>query len=245
MSSPRSLGILLRWFMTLALPFLLAVGSLRLLLSYEFLRFEYTRPAFPSDPYGMTKDDRLEFGMYAIGWLFSADDTEALVRLRLPADKCWLAAPGAVDCPLFNAKELSHLADVKQILHIAFMLAGACLILAVAAVFIAWRRQWSGAATMNWLGEIRRGIRRGAWLTLALLLFLAVSAFAAWDLAFDLFHRLFFAAGTWRFPFSDSLIRLYPEQLFVDAALAFGVVMAAGALIVLGWLEARARRSAC
>ena len=147
MIKARAFGKMLRWFMTLALPFLLSIASLRLLLSYEFLRFEYTRPGFPSDPYGMTSADRLEFGMHAIGWLFSADDLKALARLRLPADKCWLAAPGAVDCPLFNAKELWHLADVKQILHIAFALAGACHLILIAVAAMAWRRQWTSAAT--------------------------------------------------------------------------------------------------
>ena len=50
---------------------------------------------------------------------------------------------------------------------------------------------------------------------------------------------MFFAAGTWRFPFSDSLIRLYPEQLFVDASLVIGVHKRRGRGIVILLLASR------
>ena len=53
MISRRLLRLVVRWFFTLAFPFLLVIAGVRLLLSYEFLRFQYQRPGFPADIYGL------------------------------------------------------------------------------------------------------------------------------------------------------------------------------------------------
>ncbi|NDJ62146.1 MAG: DUF1461 domain-containing protein, partial [Chloroflexi bacterium] len=54
-----------------------------------------------------------------------------------------------------------------------------------------------------------------------------------WDYFFTLFHNLFFESGTWQFLYSDTLIRLFPEQFWFDAALiigGFNVIMSLGVL---------------
>ena len=226
MTNGRGIGRAIGWFITLALPFMLVAFAVRLLLSHEFLRLEYQRPGFPADPYGFTTEDRLEYGLYAIDFLFDAGDSSALARLQIPRQKCWQPAEDAATCPLFNAHELRHLEDVKQVLTAVFTLAAVCA-LATAVLIYALR---SSADARR---QIETGLPRGACLTLAAVLTLAILAVAAWDSAFDQFHELFFAAGTWRFPYSDSLIRLYPEQLFVDASMIIGGICAAGALVIL------------
>ncbi|MCY3778866.1 MAG: DUF1461 domain-containing protein [Chloroflexi bacterium] len=228
----------MRWFIALAVPFLLVMASLRLLLSYEFLRIEYVRPGFPADDYGFTTADRLQYGMHAIGFLFSAAGVEDLARIRLPEDKCWQPAGGAPDCALFNARELIHLEDVKSILGSSFSLAIIWLFSAILCLLVTA----NGQLAVIYRTEILTGLRRGAHLTLAMILALTVLAAAIWNRAFDAFHELFFATSTWRFPFSDSLIRLYPEQLFVDAAFAIAVFSAASALLILGALRLWERR---
>ncbi len=225
MTLDRSLHRALRFFAMLALPFMLLAGSARLLLSYEFLRFEYQRPGFPSDSYGFTAADRLAYGFYAIDYLFNAAPIDSLANLRLSAAKCWGAVAGAPDCPLFNSRELWHLQDVKDLTTTIFSLALGCAgIMAGAALFSARWTQYQRDIIVGW--------RRGSQLMLALLVVGATLVLAGWDLAFDRFHELLFPAGTWRFLFSDSLIRLYPEQLFIDAALLIACFCAAGALLV-------------
>lgn len=226
MNNSRGLALLFRWLFMLAAPFLLVAASVRLLLSHEFLRLEYQRPGFPADAYGFSAEDRLEYGMHAIDFLFQAGDSSALAALQLPRQKCWPPIAEAANCPLFNANELRHLEDVKRIVTAIFVLAVICALLLIVALLAARSRRY-----------LRRqaavGLRRGAYLTLAVIALLAVAAALAWDSAFDRFHEIFFAAGTWRFPFSDSLIRLYPEQLFVDASLVIGGFCAAGAFVIL------------
>ncbi len=242
MISRRLLRLTARWFFTLAVPFLLVMAGARLLLSYEFLRFEYRRAGFPDDFYGLTTADRLEFGMFAITYLFSADVDDELSRVRLPRDKCWQLSDGAADCPLFNKTELGHLRDVRRILQVGFSVAILCLFVAISCLLAAIFCRIAAISRSERWSEIRCGLRRGANLTLAIILTLAVVSVAAWDRAFDTFHELFFAEGIWRFPFSDSLIRLYPEQLFVDAALAIGGFTAVCSLVILFLIRVEKRR---
>ncbi|MCY3574811.1 MAG: TIGR01906 family membrane protein [Chloroflexi bacterium] len=228
MSSSR---LVVKLLLGLALLCLLLMTAARLLLSYEFLRIEYQRPGFPPDSYGFSASDRLTYGRYAIDYLFNAESVAFLAELRLPRGLCFLPTADADDCALFNAAELRHMQDVKQLTQVAFALAAACAL----CIGLALWRDWRAGL---------EGLQLGAWLTVALIGGLGVVALAAWDSAFDRFHELFFAAGSWRFPYSDSLIRLYPQQLFVDAALFIAAFCAVGAgltLLLCHWaLSARA-----
>ncbi|MCY3978146.1 MAG: TIGR01906 family membrane protein [Chloroflexi bacterium] len=228
MTDPRILGFIIRFYFALIVPFLLASAGMRLLLSEQFLQIAYQRPGFPSDIYGFTMADRLQYGPLAIDYLFNGEPIDYLAALRLPGGKCWNIQAGAADCALFSDRELRHMADVKQITTTIFALAVAVLLLS-AMIAIANR------CNARLQSDIRAGLRRGCLLALLSLLCLAVLSTASWDRAFDIFHELFFAEGTWRFPYSDSLIRLYPEQLFAEAAfaLAMFIFLFAGLILVL------------
>ena len=230
MTETRALGFGLRLYFTLALPFLLAAAAARLLLSEPFLQFEYQRHGFPADVYGFTVDDRLAYGRIAVDFLFNGEGIDYLASLRLPAEMCWISDAGAKSCALFNERELRHMSDVKRTTSAAFALATLCAFLGLGAVVGAWRHERARS-------YILVGIRRGCRLTLWTVASLALLSLTAWDRAFEAFHQLFFAAGSWRFPFSDSLIRLYPEQLFFDAALAIAIFASVCALVILRLLS--------
>ena len=226
MNLKSSAHALVQLFLMLAIAPLLMIGAARLALSHQFLRFEYSRASFPVDAYGLSAADRLALGNYAVDYLFNGEDIAFLADLRLPFEKCWQPPSDALDCPMFNSTELRHMSDVKQMAHLVFSLALALLISAMAIVATTYRDRF-------FLRSVNRGIFFGCVLTLALLATALVLVTVAWDLVFDAFHELFFLAGTWRFPFSDSLIRLYPEQLFVDASILIAALMAVGAMFLL------------
>ncbi|MCY3833193.1 MAG: TIGR01906 family membrane protein [Chloroflexi bacterium] len=219
------LPFFLRLFWTLAIPFLLTMTGARLLLSEVFLEFEYQRPGFPSDFYGFTLADRLAYGPYALRFLFNGEPIDYLAELRLPGENCWNIESGASDCRLFSDRELEHMRDVKEVASLSFAAALACIALGGASIV-------SGLVNKRLRVDILLGIRRGCMLTLIAVACLALLSLSAWDRAFDLFHQLFFPEGTWRFPFSDSLIRLYPEQLFFDAAVAIALLVSMGAALI-------------
>ncbi len=238
MNDPRAVHFGIRLCISLAIPFLLGVSGVRLLLSEQFLQFEYRRPGFPADVYGFSVEDRLHYGAHAINYLFNAEPINYLAALRLAGEKCWNPAAGATDCALFSERELRHMADVKRTTAVAFALAAVCAVVGVAITFASRFNEGLRA-------HIVVAIRRGCNLTLLSVAFLAVLSRAAWDRAFDAFHGLFFAEGSWRFPFSDSLIRLYPEQLFIDAALLLAIYVSLCAVSLLCFLslwDRRARR---
>jgi integral membrane protein (TIGR01906 family) len=80
---------------------------------------------------------------------------------------------------------------------------------------------------------LQQALMTGSILTLSLIGAIVLVAIVAWNTFFDAFHDVFFESGTWRFNYSDTLIRLFPEQFWFDAALAVGVLTTAGALLLL------------
>jgi integral membrane protein (TIGR01906 family) len=64
-----------------------------------------------------------------------------------------------------------------------------------------------------------------------------IIAALSWDTFFTSFHSIFFASGTWQFEYSDTLIRLFPEQFWFDAAVTIGALTILGASLF--WLISR------
>ena len=78
-----------------------------------------------------------------------------------------------------------------------------------------------------------QGLGAGSILTLILLVGLIAYMLLNFDSFFLTFHRLFFEGDTFMFRFDDTLIRLYPEQLWSDAAILIGVLTAVMAVVLL------------
>jgi integral membrane protein (TIGR01906 family) len=71
-----------------------------------------------------------------------------------------------------------------------------------------------------------RALFDGGIFTILLIITGLITVVLAFDWLFTVFHRLFFTGETWIFPSSDTLIRLYPEQFWIDAFIfVFGGAM--------------------
>ncbi len=214
-------------FMTLSIPVLLLSASIRLVMTPLFLAFEYNREGFPIDFYGFSKENRLEYAPLALNYLINREPITYLESLRLPIQLCW----GTIettdsDCPMYNARELRHMADVQQITTGFFTLTLWIIVIWLALFWWLWRAPQRRLLLLH-------GIRSGALLTLALIATIVIIALGAWDTFFTAFHQLFFAEGTWQFAYSDTLIRLFPEQFWFDAAIGVGLLTVIGACILL------------
>ena len=211
--------------LTLAVPVLLVLTSIRLLTTETYLRLEYTKPDFPPDDYGFTVDDRLHYGPYAVQYLTSNAGIDYLASLQFPN--------GA---PFFNERELDHMVDVKKVMQVAFAVLGVTILL-VAVIVVVLGRSPEGRQA------IRQGLFSGGVLMLVILLGLLLYVLLQWDTFFEQFHSLFFAPGSWQFSFSDSLIRLYPVRFWQDAALTIGGLSGLGAILLMAgswWWAKRA-----
>jgi integral membrane protein (TIGR01906 family) len=209
---------LLTLFITLAVPVVLVLISVRLVMSPMFLGYEYNRPDFPVDAYGITREERLTYGPLAIDYLLSDAGIEVLASQTF--------ADGTL---LYTPLELQHMEDVKVVTRTAFnLLVILLMLLGINAFFLLRsRNQWTRIKAF-W-----QGIFNGGLLTLGLIVTIVLGAIFAWDYFFVTFHRLFFADGTWVFLYSDTLIRLFPERLWFDAALLIGLLTVAGAVIFI------------
>ena len=98
---------------TLTIPFLLVVGSIRLVANPWFISFEYNRPGFPPDAYGFTLEQRTPLGLAG---LYSVVPEGAgmieLEQAKLPNGE-----------PAFNAREIKHMLDVRVLMGKVFPLA--------------------------------------------------------------------------------------------------------------------------
>lgn len=220
-AAPKTRLPLTRWliaagraFIIFSVPLFLVLTSVRLVMSEPFLWLEYHRPGFPDDRYGFTQDQRLDYASEAIYYLHSDAGINHLGDLTLD---------GAA---LFNARELRHMEDVKVVTRAALQIHTLLSLgLAVLVAVMLWRRDSRP--------QLRRALSAGAVLTIALIAALILVAVTSWDTFFTQFHRVFFEGDTWLFRTSDTLIRLFPEQFWFDAALIIGTLTFAGAVLTI------------
>ena len=201
----KTLYKVLSWGVTLILPLALTFLGVRLLLTHAFPGIEYRLPGFPADEYGFTLTDRLHWSTISIDYLLNNADISFLGNLKFPDGS-----------PLFNARELSHMHDVKNVVQPALWVGyGVWLFILVLGL---WAR-FGG-----WWWEFLRGIQRGGWFTVGLVAVLGILAGISFWQFFTVFHELFFSGNSWLFLYSDTLIRLFPLQFWQDAFLFIGVL---------------------
>ena len=177
---------------------------------------------FP-DSFGFSAEDRMTYGSYAVDYLLNFASPRYLGDLVTPDGD-----------PLYLASEVSHMADVKAVLGIAFLTAvGMALLSVLGGIYLARRCP----------GGIRRALFAGAVATLALIIGMLVAAVLAWEQFFTQVHTIFFSQGNWTFRLDDTLIRLFPSQFWMDAggAVAAIVVLASLLTLVFTWPTKRRR----
>ena len=198
----------------LTVPLTVLMIAIRTVASAPFLWFEYHRPGFPEDSYGYYLIERMRLGSYGVDYINNFAPREYLARVTTGADNT-LA---------FTEAEVNHMHDVKWVLLVA--------IIAVAALFLLTLFS-SISLRERSPGTIRRSLCSGAWITLGLIAVLGVMGFFNWEWLFTTFHQVFFPQGNWEFSVRSSLIRLYPPQFWIDAAIAVAVLMAAQITLLL------------
>lgn len=198
----------------LTVPLTVLMIAIRAVASAPFLWLEYHRPGFPEDSYGYYLVERMRLGSYGVDYINNFAPREYLARLTTGADNT-LA---------FTEAEVNHMHDVKWVLLIATV--------AVAALFLLTLFS-SISLRERAPGTIRRSLFSGAWITLGLIAVLGVVGVFGWEWLFTTFHQVFFPQGNWEFSVRSSLIRLYPPQFWIDAAIAVAVLVAVQITLLL------------
>jgi len=221
MKSP--LYTILSWLIALLIPLALIGLGLRVLLTPFFLQVEYNMPYFPPDEYGFTKQDRLKWAPYALDYLVNSADISYLGDLKFDDGT-----------PLYNERELSHMADVKSVTQ------GALNVWYISLALLTLLGIWSWRG--NWMQTYLLGLMRGGWLMVGLAVAIGLVVVVGITINPDIFwnffagfHSLFFEGDSWLFLYSDTLIRLFPLRFWQDAFLFAAVIaLGGGILLALG-----------
>jgi integral membrane protein (TIGR01906 family) len=211
----QTLISVVRWLVVIAMPFLLGLGGIRALIGWKnptYPEWEYARIA--PDQFGFTPEQRLELAHATLAYMQRSEPADQVIHLleemRLPG----------TNRPLYNESEIGHMLDVKRVAD------GIQRVVWVAGGIV-----FGGLLFLSIRSETRlmgyKAIFHGGLLTTIILVAIAAFIGLAWNIFFVQFHELLFPPGTWTFSYSDSLIRLFPEQFWFDA----GIIMSVSPLI--------------
>jgi integral membrane protein (TIGR01906 family) len=168
----------------------------------------YNSSGFPADTYGFTAKDRSTYSRISLEYMINDAGISFLGDQKFPDGS-----------PLFNERELSHMADVKSLARASFVTWVILVVLIAGTGGLAYRKKWMQA----W----GRAVSLGGWITIGLILTVFIFILTSFDTLFTDFHHLFFTGDTWLFLYSDTLIRLFPIAFWQDAFIIVGIVAAA------------------
>lgn len=129
--------------------------------------------------------------------------------------------------PFYDASEIQHLRDVRQLLWLTFLMG----VLALVVLLVILERSADRDRVLAAIGL-------GGAVVASAVVVLGALGVVAFDPLFELFHRVFFPQGDWAFdPGTQRLVQLYPFAFWQIMATALGVSMVM--LGVATWLAAR------
>lgn len=110
----------------------------------------------------------------------------------------------------FNAKEASHMADVKRLYHVAIVVRNVALLALIGSILYLCIRLKKGAFTLLSINYMKTAV-----LFAVFLIMMAAWAIADFDAFWTSFHRIFFRNDLWLLdPATDLMINLFPAQFF-------------------------------
>ncbi len=135
---------------------------------------------------------------------------------------------------LFNEREAAHMLDVQRVF-------GAFGVLAIAAA-LGLLTLYVGARRLGHPERAWSAIRNGARSLAVIVVVAGVVAVLAFEAAFEVFHRLFFAGGSYTFdPGTERLVQLFPFSFWSETTMAVGVVIVVLSIVVAAVAGRRAR----
>lgn len=205
------------------LPILLLIANTKLLMTEAFIHYEYSKGSFPEDTavppggYQLPKAERTTLAEQALGSIVSSEGMKLLREARFERS----------GEPAFSEREIRHMEDVRVLVgwtNIVFF-AGQLLFI----VGLAWLLH-----TPTTRPHAAQALLTSAVSTFALAAALLVFILVNFNTFFTQFHHLFFEGDTWLFRPDDTLIRLFPSDLWFDAAIVIGGLTALELVVVGG-----------
>ena len=175
----------------------------------------YALPGFPEPRIALDDDERSRLA--AVG-------TRAIAPWRPGGLQTMRAATRDDGRPAFVGEEIGHFEDVRTVVLVVLLAAGAGLALMVAAAGLVRDRSVIG-----------QGLIAGTRVTVAVFVGIGGLMLIGFDAFFDAFHGVFFEGESWRLPYYGTVRSLYPDALWaiMGGALVALVLAQAAAIVVL------------
>ncbi len=168
--------------------------STRVAFMEWFIEWEYSKEDFPKDRYGLDDEYRKYLAKLGLRAVLSDEGMEEFKRATLPDGRL-----------AFNRREVKHMEDVKNLLEVAFPAVYASALLWVLSLFVLRKPRLVGNALVA-----------GSFFSLLLAGGIGLFSYLNYDLAFELFHNYVFDPYSWRFRYTDTLLRIYPMKFWKD-----------------------------
>jgi len=181
--------------MTLTGPVLFIGIPIKMAFTHWFVEFEYLRRDLPPDPYGLDTETRLRLAILGLEAVLSDEGMRRFKEARLPDGR-----------KAFTDREIKHMEDVKRVLSIFNGLFYISLGIWIAGIVIKRNLRWIGTLLISTTS-----------LTLLIALFSLAISLYDYNLAFEVFHNYVFDPYSWRFSYSDTLLRVYPMRFWFEA----------------------------
>lgn len=207
----------LRLLIIVLIPVLIILTAASFLATDRYLAFEYGKASFPPDTFGFTPQLRFVLASSNIHY----------VRAHLPSNE--LSKQNLNGTPVYNPREVSHMANVQAVFQSVMRVWQAVAILLILfGLILSHRGERKSLAS---------ALQSGGLITSAIVLVIALLGLFAWEFWFNTFHLFFFEPGSWLFSYSDTLIRLFPVEFWLDATLTISILSLAGGLLLAlaGW----------
>ena len=202
----------------ITLPFILAMNAVMIIFSPAFLVHEYRSAGFPPDPFGFTLEERIAYGTESVNYITD-------VLHKYPDD--YLAGLKKADgTPLYNERETSHMYDVRVVFQNCRSAMSVMIVFIILTVLLVSRKPGS-------LPGFLKSLSYGSALTLFLIVLVGAGILFGFDAFFEGFHHIFFKGDSWLFYADDSLIRLFPEKLWIDGFSMSAALTALFAAVIL------------
>jgi integral membrane protein (TIGR01906 family) len=214
LETPTWLATLARGILLLAIPIILLVTPLHLFVTPQFVQHEYGRRGFPPAE-RFTPEERSRLSAAILHYLRGQLSVDQLAALSTTGGERAL-----------QPREVQHLVDVKRVMDAFFTAHIVALGAALLALAVLWRPPHRPYLPST--------LQHGVWLTAGVMGAIILAAALDFEAFFTLFHRLFFAEGSWLFYETDTLIQLYPLPFWVDAVWKLGLTILLEAALLYG-----------
>lgn len=174
--------------------------STKIAFSEWFIDYEYSKPNFPDDRWGLSDKVRKKLAKLGLKAVLTKEGLKEFKEAKFPNGR-----------KAFRKKEVKHMEDVNKFLSNLFITTYILVIFWLFVLILRKKQVWKLLIYSS---------------VYTFLFFAVVSliVFVSYEKAFEIFHNFFFGNTSWRFSKYDTLLRIYPMKFWFDGTIILAII---------------------